>query len=373
MRDAALPRGCLVLVAVLLAAGCATAQSQRDKVLALPSERVSPEAKAKGYAGPQACAQCHGDKYDDYRASGHPKKLRPAAEARAFGVPLPAGWDWNEISYVIGGARWKARYVDTKGYIVTSTGPNKATPGKNQYNLETGRFVDYSAKEKNLKYTCGSCHTTGYSKDGNQDGLPGMVGTWAFPGVTCEACHGPGAAHAGAPTKANIKVDRSPAACGQCHIRGAKEKIPADAGFIQHHEQYNEYTAGAHAGKVECSTCHDPHKRAEVAIRRTCGSCHDAAETAYKGSTMQRAGVACTDCHLPKAGKSAESFGKYTGDVRTHIFKISLGADDRMLTPDGKFATGKLTADFACLGCHGSRDLTWARTTAKGIHTLGKK
>jgi Cytochrome c3 len=360
------------LAAAVLLASCVTPQSEVQNALVLPSEVVSSQAKSNGYAGPQACAQCHSKNYNDYRASGHPKKLRPAAEARAFGVQLPPGWEWKDISYVIGGARWKARYVDLQGYIVTSTGMTKSEAGKNQYNLATGRFVDYNAGKK-LPYDCGSCHTTGYSKEGHQDGLPGIVGSWAFSGITCEACHGPGAAHSAGPSKTNIKVDMSPGACGQCHIRGAKDTIPADRGFIQHHEQYNEYLAGAHVGTLECVSCHDPHKRAAISQKLPCSSCHADAERTYSGSAMQRAGVACIDCHMPRAGRSAEIFSRYEGDVRTHIFKISLGANDRMFSADGKFATGKLTADFACLGCHGSRDLNWARTTAKGIHGLGKR
>jgi hypothetical protein len=213
---------------------------------------------------------------------------------------------------------------------------------------------------------------TAYEKAGNQDGLPGLVGTWAFPGITCEECHGPGAAHVEQPSKANIKLVTDPAGCGKCHIRGPADKIPAGGGFIQHHEQYNEYLAGPHAGKVDCATCHDPHRRAAVGVRRQCADCHQAQARAYTGSTMQKSGVTCVDCHMPPAGKSAESSGKYVGDVKTHIVRISLGPDDRMFTPDGKLATGKLTADFACLGCHGSRDLTWAVTNAKGIHTRGK-
>ena len=52
-------------------------------------------------------------------------------------------------------------------------------------------------------YDCGACHTTGWVADtdadtdgtlaDNQDGLPGIHGTWAAPGIHCEACHGPGA------------------------------------------------------------------------------------------------------------------------------------------------------------------------------------
>ncbi len=342
-----------------------------EKALLLPSEKVSREAKAKGYAGPQACAECHSDKYNDYRASGHPKKLRPAAEARAWGIPLPEGYDWDDISYVIGGANWKARFVDTQGYIITKTGPNKDQPGKNQYNLATGRWVDYHAGEKK-PYDCGACHTSGYSKEGHQDGLPGIVGTWAFPGITCEECHGPGAAHAEAPSKENIKRSTSPDLCGQCHIRGTKEKIPAKGGFIRHHEQYNEYLAGPHAGKIGCVTCHDSHKRAEVSIRRECTACHSKQGKEFKGSKMQLSGITCMDCHMPPAGKSAEKFSKYVGDVKSHIVKISTNPADKMFTPDGKFATGILTVDFACLRCHGAQDTKWALENSKNIHTLGK-
>ncbi|MBI4591442.1 MAG: hypothetical protein HY725_21655 [Candidatus Rokubacteria bacterium] len=345
--------------------------AQDGGTLVLPSENVAAKGQAMGYVGPQACLRCHSDRYDDYRASGHPKKLRPASEARAWGIPLPEGWDWKDISYVIGGVRWKARFIDRQGYVITSTGPRKDRPGANQYNIETGRWVSYEAGKKK-PYDCGPCHMTAYSKEGNQEGLPGMVGTWVFPGITCEECHGAGAAHAAQPDKANIKIDPSPAACGKCHIRGAPDKIPAADGFIQHHEQYNEYLAGPHAGKLGCATCHDPHKRAKVSLKKQCSDCHASTARDYAGSTMQRSGVRCVDCHMPPAGKSAESFGKYVGDVKTHIVKISIGLTDRMFSEDGQFATGKLTVDFACLRCHGSRDTGWALANARAIHTRGK-
>ena len=72
------------LAAAVLLGSCVTPQSERQNALVLPSEVVSRQAESNGYAGPQACAQCHSKNYSDYRASAHPKKLRPAAEARAF-------------------------------------------------------------------------------------------------------------------------------------------------------------------------------------------------------------------------------------------------------------------------------------------------
>ena len=337
----------------------------------IPSERVSADARARGYVGPRTCANCHVAPYDAYRGSGHPKKLRLAEEARAAGLPLPEGYRWNDISYVVGGHRWKARYVDVQGFIITSTGPGRARPGANQYNLQTGQWVDYHAGERK-PYDCGGCHTTGYSRDGHQEDLPGIIGTWAFPGVTCEACHGPGAAHAKSPSRNNIRTDGSPEACGQCHVRGNADSIPASGGFIRHHEQYNELLAGAHTGKIGCTTCHDPHKRADLSIRVGCASCHGQQAHDYEGSAKQKAGVTCVDCHMPPAGKSAVSSGKYVGDVKTHIFRISTGPGDVMFSEDGQLATGKLTLDFACLRCHADRDMDWALSRSKGIHALGK-
>jgi hypothetical protein len=359
-------------VLALALAGCAAQTGADGKmVLKLPSEVVWDQWAAKGYVGPRACLSCHEQIYNYYRDHGHPKKLRPATEAREWGVPLPEGYAWNDISYVIGGATRKARYIDQNGFIISKVGPNKDKPGKNQFNTATGRWVDYNAGQT-MKYDCGPCHMTAYTKDGNQDGKPGMVGTWAFPGITCEECHGPGKAHVAAPSKANIRLDRTDAACGKCHIRGAKERIPAAGGFIQHHEQYNELLASPHAGKVSCVTCHDPHKRAAISQKMGCESCHGREAENYRASRHERSLVRCVACHMPAATKSAEQFGKYIGDIKTHIMKISLGPNEQMFVPDGRFATGKLTSDFACLSCHASRDKAWADANGKGIHRLGK-
>ncbi len=331
---------------------------------------------ASEYVGSESCFKCHPKIYNDFRVSGHPYKIQKAEFAKQRQLPLPEGYSWDDISYVIGGATKKARYMDKKGYIITKTGPNKDIPGKNQYNLATGAWSDYEAgKEK--KYDCGPCHMTAYKKEGQQGGLEGIIGTWALDGIQCEECHGPGSEHIKSGDKAKISIDRTAAGCGKCHIRGDKEKIPAKGGFIEHHEQYNELLASPH-NKMECVACHNPHKKAEFSIKINCESCHDAQAKAFKDSIMEQVGVKCVDCHMPKATKSAVAQGKYEGDVRTHLFRINTAPDaDMFYTEEVKgekktFAKNFVTIDFACLSCHKNKDRKWASSYSKGIHSKGK-
>jgi hypothetical protein len=61
---------------------------------------------------------------------------------------------------------------------------------------------------------------TAYSAEGHQDGMEGMIGTWAEDGIGCEECHGAGGDHIKKPSKKTIVVDSIPEACGKCHQRG---------------------------------------------------------------------------------------------------------------------------------------------------------
>jgi hypothetical protein len=66
-------------------------------------------ATAADYVGAEKCFSCHRDQFNDWQASGHPWKLRKMEKARYAKLPLPPGWSWEDISYVIGGAIKKAR------------------------------------------------------------------------------------------------------------------------------------------------------------------------------------------------------------------------------------------------------------------------
>ncbi len=46
---------------------------------------------------------------------------------------------------------------------------------------------------------------------------------------------------------------------------------------------------------------------------------------------------------MPEMSKSAVADGPYSGDIKTHIFKINIDSLAEPFTPDGRFANGYLT------------------------------
>ncbi|MBI4705668.1 MAG: hypothetical protein HY744_31640 [Deltaproteobacteria bacterium] len=328
------------------------------------------------FVGTEKCKACHADQYNRFMKSGHPYKLSKVeggkAPTRPFdvvtgGVPAPPlGLKWDDITYVIGGFGWKARYIGKDGYIVTG-GQNDLT----QWNFpnsdlgKSGAWVAYNAGKKTA-YNCGGCHTTGWvpcpvgdKTCAHQDNLEGMAGSFSAPGVQCEACHGPGSKHAAYPYLVDAKVDRDAEMCGKCHSRGAPEVLDAKGGFIEHHEQFEEmFQSKKHA--MRCVDCHDPHRSAKYAdpnvnpdksIRLKCLSCHEDYDKGQKTNKM--AGVACIECHMPRIVKSGwGDAAKFSGDIRVHLFGISTLAAAPQFSQDGLSSKPYITLDWACNHCH---------------------
>jgi hypothetical protein len=329
------------------------------------------EHSERGYVTSETCRTCHADKAQAVFQSGHPYKLSKVVDGQPPTYPFssvpgtPQGFSWSDVSYVIGGYGWKARFIDNDGYILV-TG---LTGVPVQYNLprtDLGvgpEWVDYHASDTQPKpYTCGTCHTTGWqtlAENGgvNQDGLPGMHGTWEEPGITCEACHGAGVDHVASKDASQISVDTNKELCGSCHFRDTNHGILASGGFIRHHEQYDELISAGHSAR-SCIDCHDPHigtrygHAASGGITVTCESCH-----ADKTTNNHLTAVDCVTCHMPRATKSARAVNSYMGDLKTHIFKINASAapkDAMWYTGDegATFSRGFVTLDFVCYQCH---------------------
>jgi hypothetical protein len=263
------------------------------------------------FAGSETCAECHSSHFDRWRASLHARILIRPGDAQATGFPLPDNdpangvevESWTDVQFVVG-QKWKTRWVDRNGYLQGI-----------QWNYLLGEFVEYNNGQLR-EYDCGACHTTGYDPDAafvDDQGrtLDGISGSWIEHNIGCEACHGPGAEHAAAPSSGNINritfdwydaggdgtpdpVEiRSSMVCGNCHYRGDHDQIQTDR---KHHEQYNDWLVSGHASSLE-----------PTAVNTWCAKCHSpgnaeffAAEHNFTNFEPGRAThAACISCHDP--------------------------------------------------------------------------
>jgi hypothetical protein len=162
---------------------------------------IAQELFGAEYVGSETCGECHTEIAERFGKSGHAFKLNRVVDGQPPEYPFtevlepPEGYTWDDILYVIGGYNWKARFIDQEGFIIT--GDEDSTTQYNFANDVVGNdpeWVPYHPGEER-PFNCGTCHTTGYNPEGNQEGLPGLIGTWAEDGIKCEECHGPGSLH----------------------------------------------------------------------------------------------------------------------------------------------------------------------------------
>ena len=382
------------------------------------------------FVGSENCKSCHTEKYNDWNDSGHPYKfsivengVEPTYPNEA--INFQSDWisnigdgshSWDDVAGVIGGYGWKARFVGKDGVIMgTASSAYSQGLGHNQFNFFGGELHNWSNYEtgtenKVYKYGCFKCHTTGGDTEGSWlDGVDGL-GTFTEGGIGCESCHGPGSLHVDDPTADNIDkvyefahLDNSIGGldingvvqtpdensddvnflCGTCHNRSYTSPINAKGGFIKHHEQWDEFVVTDHyANGMNCTSCHDPHKRTiwdGDGITKTCASCH----SDQVAKTKHNASANCVDCHMPFAAKSGTKIGDsgYRGDVRSHLVRITVNAES-MFNEDGSAVRddaerpASLSPAYVCLGCHnnnandGVLDLTLeaAVSIAKDMH-----
>lgn len=299
------------------------------------------------YIGAEQCAPCHQQIYNDWKTSGHAHILRKLSRKEAVDIPLPHGYTRKDISYLIGGYRWKALFLDRNGYLITST---KGGKGESQYNLGSKKWVDYLPGQR-VPYDCGRCHTTGYSPEGHQGGLSGIIGTWQFEGVQCEACHGPGAAHARSSLKAEISIDRR--ICVDCHRTQPLNVLPVEGVFLARYTEANQLMKST-MRNLSCAVCHNPHLPAMESIRRSCESCHRDVAATFRDSYKSKINITCIDCHMPPAGVIAEGNpALFRGDLKSHLFKIDHAKPFPAVIQNGQTVNpGYLSVDYACMRCH---------------------
>lgn len=166
---------------------------------------------------------------------------------------------------------------------------------------------------------CFSCHTTASITKGQFD--PDRM----FPGVTCEACHGPGAKHVAAVTSGDVahiedsilnpaRLNATDAVdfCGACHRTWQDAVSNHGIGLGVFNVRFAPYRLENsrcwQEGGITCTSCHDPHKplvQDENSYDSSCLQCHAPIKGAKKtsthsGRTCPVATKNCVSCHMPK-------------------------------------------------------------------------
>jgi tetratricopeptide (TPR) repeat protein len=347
-----------VLAFLFFAVLGAASSAQVDKS---PAKNDEPRLASTGYVGNQACARCHSSIYESYgrtpmaHASGpatenlipadfiHKKSgvhYRIYTEGSAVWLSFerpgdPSATGKRQLLYSIGSGRRGRTYLFAVDDFVFES-PVNWYADRHQWDMAPA-YGEAREIPLNLPAypTCLRCHASGMNQplDGTENHYPTPLFSQA--GVSCERCHGPGAAHAlGAAAMVNpakLPRERRDAVCMQCHLEGsaAIERAGRSAYDFRPGDVLDDYmrhyilTANRDSGlgangqfealsqskckiksgdSMSCISCHDPHSSPAESERTSyfrgkCLACHGAA-FGLKHHPHQ---TDCTSCHMPSS------------------------------------------------------------------------
>jgi DmsE family decaheme c-type cytochrome len=197
---------------------------------------------------------------------------------------------------------------------------------------------------------CVSCHAVEQTQFAHtQHARAFKAGAMGGPADnTCEACHGPGSAHAANPADAgtiirftngsNTAVSVQTGACLNCHAAGARE----------------HWLGSVHEARgLSCSDCHNPMSRvspegllSKHSINEVCSTCHQDVRAKFNRRShmpLPEGQMSCADCHNPH-GTLTRPLLK-TDTVNTTCY--SCHAEKR-----GPFLFEHAPVRGSCLNCH---------------------
>jgi predicted CXXCH cytochrome family protein len=267
--------------------------------------------------------------------------------------------------------------------------PYKVQPGTDWW---TAHYPDDNM-QRPTGPLCDGCHSVNYNI---------QTKTPTEWNVGCEKCHGPGAAHAAKPSRANIinpaRLNFAAASnvCIQCHSQGRPLKDSIN-------DRYYDWPVGFEVGKnLEDYWVLEEHKPGQQTFTHfadgtahknrmqgndfvtsamythgvTCFSCHDVHGTENEADLIKPAAVLCLECHGPNSpngprGVSIEAHTHHAAGsagsdcIACHMPKIEQTiADVNVRAHTFKFITPTMTDSLkvpnACTGCHKDKSTKWA-------------
>jgi Cytochrome c554 and c-prime len=308
-------------------------------------------ASREEFLGPNVCADCHASKFRTQTQTPMAHAAMRPADSEAlrshdqltFSLPpynyqisrqkdgslffvtdgkqtisLPLSWAFGlgqaGQTYIL--ERNGTFYESRVSYFPALDGLD-STPGQSQAAPSTledalGRSMLYGGETQR----CFGCHTTASTTNRRFD--PSHL----IPGVTCEACHGPGAKHVAAMKADKIKLGLNSILdpgqlnpvdqvdfCGACHRSYVDVILSKTFGirnlrFQPYRLERSQCWIKSNNG-ITCLACHNPHQprvRDLASYDDRCLSCHRS-PAPTGGHSMKICTVSannCVSCHMPK-------------------------------------------------------------------------
>lgn len=333
-------------------------------VVLLPQEATEDRVKGPGwwptksvparadYVGPAACAECHASEAETQPGTAMAHAL-VTSDSEILGAHPQVRFQTGRYTYEVSRQESGGQY-SIRDEARALTGPLGWVFGMGKvaqtYVLErNGEFdesrVSFFSAINGLDFTighprsvpasledglgryvhpiearqCFACHSTASVIDGKLR-LKELI-----PGVTCEACHGPGARHVAAMkagkleekaifNPARLNAVESVDFCGACHRTWWDVKLLDQVGMInvrfQPYRLQNSRCWKESGGdaRLACVSCHDPHvslQRDDAAYDVKCLACHGSPSRAAAapppvGRSCPVAKRDCVKCHMPK-------------------------------------------------------------------------
>lgn len=434
----------LLIIVMSVQLGCDRDDSVSPST-ALPTAAAVAKPDAFGYVGDQSCRACHQSEYDLWRGSHHDLAMQTASDATVLG-------DFNNAVFTHFGA--SSRFFKRDGrFFVNTTGPDgelhdyeithtfgvtplqqylipfsdgryqalgiawdsrsKDQGGQRWYSLYPDEAIahddplHWTGPNQNWNFMCAECHSTNLRK--NYDFSADTYHTeWSAINVSCEACHGPGQAHAqwakqagdgpyaendsmglavrlkepteGAwaydaltelyhrepPVQSNIQLET----CARCHSRRSPIHEPyefgrpiADTHLVQWLEPLLYHADGQILDEVYVYGSFVQSKMHHKGVR--CSDCHNvhSLKTHLPGNAL------CSRCHIPANYDTPkhhfhERSSTGAGCTACHMpTKNYMGVDARLdhsiriPRPDLSVSLG---VPNACNQCHDDQDAQWS-------------
>lgn len=246
------------------------------------AKSVSVAGGLPGFVGSEKCGACHKNIYASWKTTDHSTMLQPMGPdtyiQADFRTLDTTEFTKEDLLYAV---------AQGKRFLAMKDGQLQYVP--KQFDPEKKVWVDSSWRP----YTCAKCHTVGFDKE---------TGTWAAEGVGCESCHGPGAEHAKAPSKANIKSSYGTEMCSDCHgadrQTGQMEEQKKEGGEGQGHLGIFAAASVAEADRYWGAKCYRCHSAAYL-VPALKGETPPTAEELEAIPVEERDGITCVVCHDP--------------------------------------------------------------------------